>query len=206
MALSLRSLVPASALTRDPLSARQQTWSLDTLAGRFVELSGAGDSATLTTSAGLIREAQMRGELAAWIGGQGSSFFPRDFAASGIDLEALPVVRVGGLIQAARAADTLLRSGGFLLLIMDLGATRSLPMAAQNRLMGLAQKHHTALVALTGKSQRGSSQSLVSLRGESGKHRTGRDCFQCDLHIVKDKRRTPGWSHTEMCHGPDGLC
>ena len=26
------------------------------------------------------------------------------------------------------------------------------------------------------------------------------------LRAVKDKRQTPGWTHQELRHGPDGLC
>ena len=201
-------VAPARSLLAAPLPAQHSAWRLDALAGRFVEVSGDAAGAVLTVSAALIREAQRRGGLAAWIGGCGSTFYPPDFAASGIDLAALPVVRVVDTLQAARVADTLLRSGGFALLVLDLGHKLDLPFALQTRLVGLAKQHHTALLALTRPTRHtnASPSSLVSLRVETQRRRIGHDCFLCELRVVKDKRRSPGWTHTEICHGPDGLC
>ena len=42
-------------------------WTLDEVAGRFVEISGAAASAALTLTFTLIREAQARGEQVGWI-------------------------------------------------------------------------------------------------------------------------------------------
>ena len=69
-------------------------WTLDELTGRLTELSGQGAVASLTAATALLLEAQLRGEPCAWILLPGSSFFPPDLAASGVDLEALVVVRV----------------------------------------------------------------------------------------------------------------
>lgn len=182
-------------------------WCLEALLGRFTELSGGSGTAALTWGAGLVLEAQRQGRAAAWIGGSGSMFYPPDFAASGIDLEALPVVRVADAAQGARAADTLVRSGGFALVVLDVGRGADLPIAVQTRLAGLAKKHHTALVVLTRKSRRESPHgSLVSLRGETRKERIDHNSFRCEVIAVKDKRRAPGWTHVDLCHGPDGLC
>ena len=84
-------------------------WQLDDLSGRLTELSGVGAVASLTAATALVLEAQLRGEPCAWIVLPGSSFFPPDLAASGVDLEALVVVRTRDAITLARAADTLLR-------------------------------------------------------------------------------------------------
>ncbi len=182
-------------------------WTLDTLAGRCVEMSGSAETATLTTTAALILEAQRRGEPSAWVAGCGSTFFPPDFAASGIDLHALPVIHVPEIKQASRVTDALLRSGGFTLVILDLGSKVELPLPFQTRFAGLAKKHHTAMLYLTCKGEwTPSLGSLVSLRGHSAKTRTSFDRFTCSIHVVKDKRRGPGWGDTEVCHGPDGLC
>ncbi|MBI4560095.1 MAG: recombinase A [Candidatus Hydrogenedentes bacterium] len=200
-------MMMASALPERSVESVRPGWSLDTLAGRLVEVSGGAATAALSASAALILQAQQRGELAAWIGGGGATFFPPDFAASGIDLEALPVVRVADAAQASKVADTLLRSGGFALVVLDLGGKAKLPLAVQTRLVGLAKKHRTALLVITRKNYRESSGgSLASLRGETEKRRAGHDCFLCELRVVKDKRRVPGWRYTEMCRGPDGLC
>lgn len=183
------------------------TWCLEAVAGRFVELCGAAGTAALTVAAGLVIQAQQRGLLAVWVTGLRSTFYPPDFAASGIDVRALPVVRVEGDTKIWQAADTLLRSGAFGLVVLDPGLPAKLPLAMQTRLVGLAKKHAVALLLITRHAPRETPQgSLVSLRGETDKHRVGHDCFRCTVRAVKDKRLAPGWSHAEMCRGADGLC
>lgn len=207
----IKGVAVASALRGAVERQSNDAWSLEGLAGRFVELSGRSSPATLTIVARLVWEAQSRGEPAAWIGGRNSLFFPPDFAASGIDLEALPIILAPDAQKVARVADALLRSGGFALLALDLGRTLALPLALQSRLTGLAMKHHTAVVCLTCKGGapeklRSAAGSLVAVRGESEKRRVDFDRFRCALEVVKDKRLGPGWTHVEVCRGPDGLC
>src|SRR5690606_1315125 len=106
-----------------------------------------------------------------------------------------------------RACDTLLRSGGFVLVVADVQGDIALSFSAQTRLSGLAQHHRAALVALTRELRpEGPRSSLVSLRACTEKRRTGPDCFACEARIVKDKRRRPGWRHEELFRGTDGLC
>jgi recombination protein RecA len=97
-----------------------ERWSLDALAGRFVELSTAESTPALTISMGLILQAQERSEPAIWIATGPSTFYPPDVADSGVDLKALPVVRVPGVLAGARTADILLRSGAVSLVVLDL--------------------------------------------------------------------------------------
>tara|TARA_B100000809_G_scaffold264633_1_gene321001 strand:- start:982 stop:1659 length:678 start_codon:yes stop_codon:yes gene_type:complete len=191
----------------DAMEPASHTWSLDTLAGRFVEITSRCTPTFLTSAAALILEAQQRGELAAWIGDTESIFFPPDFVASGIDLAALPVIRVSQPNKAAMAADALLRSGGFTLIILDVSQLGRLRVGTQTRLSGLARKHHTALLYLT-RNERGSPSlgSLVSIRGEIDKQRSGFNRFTCELQVIKDKRTGPGWGYVEVCRGPHGLC
>jgi len=182
-------------------------WRIEALAGRLVEVSGSAPTATLTIAASLILEAQRRGELAAWVGARDSIFFPPDFAASGIDLNGLPVIRAPDEKKAWRATDALLRSGGFAVVVFDLGYEADFPLAVQTRLAGLARKHHTVLLCITRKGRQVPSLgSLVSIRAEVGKRRADFDRFSCELRVVKDKRQGPGWRHSEVCRGPDGLC
>jgi recombination protein RecA len=126
---------------------------------------------------------------------------------NGIDLDALAVVCAPESRLAARAADHLLRSGGFGLVVLDIGADNRMPPALQMRLAGLAKKHGAALLCITEKDSRHPSLgSLVSLRAEAVRtERTG-DRFRCEVRVLKDKLRGPGWTHVEVCHGPDGLC
>lgn len=192
---------------RMPDQTAPDSWRLQTVAGRLVELSGTGNTAALTLAATLIQEAQRNNEPAVWVSARDSIFFPPDFAASGIDLDALPVVWNEDMSKAARVTDMLLRSGGFGLVVLDLGGAARLPLAVQTRLAGLAKRHHAGLLCLThGKGRMKNLGSLVSLRGESRKQRTDDNRFQCELRIVKDKRRSSTWRHTEFCHGPDGVC
>lgn len=193
-----RLVVPPST----PLPAGR-SWGLAAAAGRLVELSGAGASARLWAAMGLVLEAQRRDEPAAWITPRASSFFPPDAADGGVDLSALAVVRVADGIAAARAAEHLLRSGGFGLVVLDLVeiATSKLPMAALARLSALAQKHDAALVLVTEKNADAPSlSSIVSLRVEAR-----RDAGRVHLVVLKDKRRGPGAAHWESCRGPAGL-
>lgn len=182
------------------------SWSMAGLAGRFIALESWPDSGSTNLSfiAGLIREVQEAGSFAVWIAQPRNCFFPPDFTAAGIDLAALPVVRAPEAMKAARAADTLLRSGSFALIVLDSDG-QALPLALQTRLAGLAHQHHTALVSLRAPGTSASRSSLVSLRCTTRKLRAGHDCFSCEIRAVKDKRLSPGWTHRELHHGPHGL-
>jgi len=174
----------------------------------LVEISSRG--AALTVATGLVLEAQHAGDPVAWISGD-SFFFPPDLAESGIDLAALAVIRppldlTGGL----QAADRLLRSGAFGLVLLDLTrvhpACHTLPLAAQTRLAGLAQRHDTVMLCLTAREPgEASLGSLVSLHAVASRlEHDGR--FSCEVRVLKDKRRGPGWRHREEGYlGPPGL-
>ncbi len=206
-----RGVVTADSLYGGPQAARPQ-WGLGEVRGRLVELSApAGRGARLTLAMALIRETLREGEPAAWIAASRETFHPPDAAEAGVPLEALPVVRVTGTRAAARAASQLIRSGGFGLVVLDLEARASLPMPLCSRLVKLAQKHSTGVLFLTEKDDgEPSLGSLVSLRattrlelqriaGEAGLR------FRATLVALKDKRRAPGWSDSEVFRGPRGL-
>ena len=182
-------------------------WLLSTFQGRMAEISGASACASLTLVFRLVLEAQRLAEPVAWVGRKTNLFYPPDVADTGIDLEALAVICASETRMAARAADHLLRSGGFGLVVLDIGGDPRMPPAFQARLAGLAKKHGAALLCITEKdSRRPSLGPLVSLRAEAVRAgRTG-DRFRCEVRVIKDKLRGPGWTHSEVCHGPDGLC
>jgi recombination protein RecA len=185
---------------------QQPRWTLAELAGRIVEISSAGASAALTIAFGLVRETQERGEPVGWVTSGESFFYPPDAADNGTDLTALVVVRLLDTASIPRAGEKLLRSGGFGLVVLDLGAT-DIPMPLQTRLTGLAHRHHTALVCLTEKECKTFSLgSLVSLRAHAEKKRVSENHFACALRVLKDKRRGPTWNHEALYSGPPGLC
>jgi recombination protein RecA len=197
-------------------------WSVAYLAGKLVELRSKTGSAVLTTGLGLVQKAQARLETAVWVTSTDSIFFPVDAATWGIDLNALAVVRVPGTMAILRALDKLIRSGAFGLIILDFVSLWPPPMekcekksvalshislSQQSRLLGLAQKHQTAIIFLTSKRCSLSvTGSLVSLRGEVGRRHVDTDLHEVQVRILKDKQRGPGWHHAERCCGPEGLC
>jgi recombination protein RecA len=189
-----------------------EPWGLAALRGRLVELSGRGARATMTEAMGLVVEAQLASEPAAWILSPAhGSFYPPDAAESGVDLAALVVVRVPNAVSSARAAERLLRSGAFGLVVIDLGLSgqglggeQELSMVQQGRLVTLAQAHDAAVVCLTEKSAEAASiGSLVSLRAEA--LRSGQGELQIGLRALKDKRRGPGWTRAIKVRGPAGM-
>ena len=203
--------------------AESSPWGLAAFRGRLIELSARGSTATLTTATELVLEAQRAAEPVAWIvpwtqDPRASTFYPPDVATSGIDLAALVVVRAPQVIDAARAAERLLRSGAFGLVVLDLASvelagrrTDQIPDHVLGRLVTLAQAHDAAIVCLTEKPPEGGSLgSLVSLRAEALRTRrasAGPDeaGFEITVRTLKDKRRGPGWSRTIKARGPAGM-
>jgi recombination protein RecA len=182
-------------------------WRLAAFRGRLTEVSSNHACASLTLVFRIVLEAQRSAEPVVWIGRRESVFYPPDVADAGIDLGALAVVWAPGTRLAARAADHLLRSGGFGLIVLDVGTDTRMPSAFQTRLAGLAKKHGAALLCLTEKDDRSPSiGALVSLRAETVRTERAADRFRCEVRVLKDKRRGPGWTHAEVCRGPDGLC
>jgi recombination protein RecA len=181
-------------------------WSREQLAGRLCELSSISGAALLTSAFRLVLDAQLEGEPAAWIAAGPGTFFAPDAAENGVDLDALVVIRVPDAQAAGRAADRLLRSGAFGLIVMDLNSNRTISVPLQTRLVQQARTHDAALLCLTSKGRGAPSLgSMVSLRGQTSCRRLEVDRFRYQIEILKDKRHGPGWSHTEVCRGPDGL-
>ena len=95
-------------------------------------------------------------------------------------------------------------------MIADLGKDAYIPDPQQGRLVGLAQKHDTAIVCITDKPRDTPSLgSMVSLRVEAIRekldHKAPSGGFRCKVEVLKDKRRGPGWHFSEIVRGPAGL-
>ncbi len=191
-------------------------WGLAATAGRLVEVTGTEDTAALTMVVRLLLDAQQQGEQTAWVACTGSLPFPPDLLENGLDLQALVVVRVPELLAGARAADSLIRSGAFGLVVVDAEGPPRLPTPVLARLASLAQRHHTALIFLTqsrapshptsaGADGTSPLGSLISLRVRARRQRLAADRFRCWLEVLKDKRRGPTWGVAEVCRGAPGM-
>jgi len=207
-ASSLRQILDGGQVWRRGAdSAAPPAWTLTSLAGRYVELAARGPAARLTQAGALLLEAQLAGEPAAWLTSTASSFHPPDLAHNGVDLAALLVVRVPSADAMLKAAETLLRSGAFGLVVVDLDGADDrgdASLATQTRLVGLAQHHGTLLLCIT-PSDADVPHSLASLRVVASLHSRGERRFGCRLEAVKDKRASPGWRHEFVCRGVPGL-
>ena len=187
----------------------EPAWNRAELAGRLCELSAGADGALLSAAMSVVLDTQLNGDPVAWVSARAATFYPPDAAACGVDLSALIVVRAVGVRAAGRAADVLLRSGAYGLVVLDLGTSAALPTPLQGRLVQLAVKHDAAVLCLTEKQPDDTSLgSLVSLRGQVTRRRIPEGSgggFACNIRALKDKRRGPGWTWQEVRRGPDGL-
>lgn len=201
---------------------REQGQPLDELVapGRIVELCG---EAQTTAAVMLLAQVQREGETAAWIQPARGDLFPPDLAAAGVDVEALIVVHVPESDREAgqcRAAELLLRSGGFGLVILDFsrGEPRG-STAWQGRLLGLARQHEARVVILRERSRGQDSQSLGPLTGLRIASRVERSrraddppgfeprtgCFTLRHEVLKNKSGGPIEPVPTQLRGPWGF-
>jgi hypothetical protein len=204
--LSIESLQKGDAL----FERRGSADLLEELFGRLTEIVGKDASAGLTAAMGLVRDAQRKKEPVLWIADRDSAFFPPDATGRGVDLDCLPIVRAP--VEAMfSAADKVVRSGGFGLVVADLTSPATAPRwsrndAALSRLLGSAQKHDAAVVFLTRETSTAFLGSLISLRAEAARSRTVSGRLEVTVTTIKDKRRPPGRQLvSELCYGPAGL-
>lgn len=113
--------------------------------GTIATLEGGRSSGRLAVAARLLATATRTG-LAAIVG---TTVFPPSLAAAGVQLERLLLVRAAEPLAAARAADILLRSGAFtVVLIPALPSGRATGSATWTRLASLAHRANAVLIAL----------------------------------------------------------
>jgi recombination protein RecA len=175
--------------------------------GRLVELSGAVGSARTSLALAAVRAGQSEGEPVAWIQPAAGPFYPPDAAACGVDLAALAVVHVpfsAGEAGPFRAAEILLRSGAFGLVVLDRRGAAGAPSdAMQGRLQALAREHDVRVLVLTDRSADTASLGpLVSLRVEPRRVRLGGGRFAIEPVLLKSKNSGPLELATERRRGP----
>jgi recombination protein RecA len=193
--------------------------------GRLIEITaGHPTSAQTTATVACLLHAQARGETTAWIQPEGGALYPPDLADAGVDLDALVVVHVptgAGPHGGMKAAEILLRSGGFGMVVVDLGRSPALPAerahghmlaprarglertAWQSRLFALAREHGSWLILLT--PENAQLGSLISLRVEPRRTRVGHGRFAIEHVVRKDKSGACASFTVEYHRGPCGL-
>jgi hypothetical protein len=113
--------------------------------GTIGTLEGAPSSGRSALAARLLAAATRRGLGAA----VGVDLFPPALAAAGVRLERLLIVRTGEPVEAARAADIIVRSGAFTVVVMPaLPSGRGTGSATWTRLASLAHRANALLIAL----------------------------------------------------------
>jgi hypothetical protein len=178
--------------------------------GRLIEIASHPSGAQMTIAVACLREAQAQGEPAAWVQPAGGSLYPPDLADNGIDLDALIIVNVparAGAHGLTKAAEVLLRSGGFGMVVIDtLTIPLSMDAAWQGRLLGLAREHGCWLLLLSDGTQRaGSLGPLVSVCLQPQRRRVQRGRFAIEPRIRKDKSGSLCSPAEELRRGPWGL-
>jgi hypothetical protein len=173
--------------------------------GTIAALEGALSSGRSALAARLLAVATGRG-LGAMIG---TSLFPPALAAAGVRLERLMCVPVTDPVGVARAADTVLRSGAFSVVIIPaLPSGRGTGSAMWTRLAGLAHRANALLVAL-GVEASSELRYFASVRLETAIERVrwnGASGHLCELAgydiratVRKHKRAAPGASTLITC-------
>lgn len=170
------------------------TWSQHVPVGRISELTGGGAVSRTTLAISLVATAQSQGETCAWVQSVHSpNLFAPDLEQAGVDLEALPIVRVPALMrEVLKASELLLRSGGFGVVVVDLStASARVPMAALARLQGLAREHQARLVFLTPAAEEAlGSPVSVRVRPERSRASAG---FLVEPNLLRDKAGVGGF-------------
>ncbi|MDE0310488.1 MAG: hypothetical protein OXI60_11770 [Acidiferrobacterales bacterium] len=194
------ALQPLSRLVQ-PLSGNRPGWNFQEVQGRLVEISEPHPVAALSFCFLLVHEVQMTGGSAVWVGSTDSTFYPPDAEKGGIDLRNLPILRLADTRSLVRAAEILLRSGAFQLVLLDLGRSHTMPVARLAQLNGLVRKHGACAVFLTRKPHNEQSVGpLISLHARTSRQRVETNAFFCELQILRDKRRGRKWTwQTCLC-------
>jgi hypothetical protein len=181
--------------------------------GTITTLEGMPSSGRMAVAARLLATATAGG-LAALIG---STAFPPALAAAGVELERLLIVPVSDPLGAARAADILLRSGAFSVVVMPaLPSGRGTGSATWTRLASLAHRANAVVIAV-GVTASSELRYFASVRIETAiacvrwngppGHFGSLAGYDVRATIRKHKRAAPGASALISCttfenHGP----
>jgi len=195
------SVLVASSLLRSRSESTGGLFDWGRVLGRVVEVSEAGCFGALSALVGLLTQAQALGEQIAWVETGTHLFFPPDLAFRGLDVEAFSVVLAPTPAAGLRAADVLVRSGAFGLVVVD-WAGREVEEVDVGRLARLVDQKGSAVIFLTRKKEEAPSLATqISLRGCVAKTSDG----LTEWVVTKDKRAGPPSRQRIQFHGPFGL-
>ncbi|HJL04727.1 MAG TPA: hypothetical protein RMH85_14490 [Polyangiaceae bacterium LLY-WYZ-15_(1-7)] len=162
---------------------------------RLSEIGGLPEAAGLAARTSLavaeVVRVQREGEPVAWVQPERSgSFYAPDAAEAGVDLDELVLVRVPDrATELARAAELLLRSGGFGLVVVDLedldARSGRMPARALSRLHALAREHDARVLLLTAPAE-GALGPMVGVRVAPRRERAG-EGWLVRAELVRDK-------------------
>lgn len=224
-------VVTADTLVRDDESdLAGHRWSVDSLAGSLVELIYTPAPAVLSAATMLVRDAQQQGTPCLWITTGKSMVYPPDLERCGVDISRLMVVRVPDLSAATRSTEYLGRSGGVGLILTDISddgrddrgarGTRDtgdtcgigeegikdlswkIDPRFAGRIVRIARSHRIAVVCIA---REGVLGSLVNVRAEARRERTGDGLFRTDIRIIKDRRFGTGSVFSSTHHDSHGV-
>lgn len=201
---TLPAPVRASSLLRSSESTELR-FSLQAVRGRLCELRDTSASAALSALVQLVWQAQCAGEPAAWIHGGTAGLHVSDLLQVGVDPAALVIVRLWKETDALRAAERLLRSGAFGVVVLDLRHTNAFGAPEAGRMAKLAETYQTAVVVLSAQPLSVAAGSLVSLRLTVHRKRLPDGRFQRTFEILRDKQYGQQSLQHDEVEGPDGL-
>lgn len=191
-----------------PSSESHQPLELEGFQGQLSELSATRGQAYLSLLFDLIAQSQRRGEPAAWIGDRPTLFYGPDARHRRIDWEAVVLISLSSAQARAVAADQLLRSGAFGLVIIDLaGATAPhIGSPLMHRLAQWSRRHHSATLFINDITAESSAlSSLLQRRVSARWSDVDAEQLVATYTITKDKRGAPGAQIEEVYDGPMGL-
>lgn len=205
-------LRPVQTLTTSSLSNhRRRIQPLQT--GSLVEVSVSGKSAGLSYVAHQIRLMQGSHDMVVWLTTNEAGLIAGDDArVSGIDLAQCTFVKTPSVTDAGRAADKLIRSGAFGLIVLDATVGEPPPEPLLSRLQKLTRKHQCSLIMVTRKDDAAPSlSSMVSVRLSATrrclKHAPWslQPSYEVVPTVLRNKTPYPIEETPITCYAPEGL-
>lgn len=149
-ARSLEALLDAGVIARGSalLDEDLTSFDLDFMRGKVGMFCGEWPSALTTLAAYLVHEIQRDREAAVWVTDSARLPHAPDLLDVGIDLDAMPILRLCDARDGAHASMMALASGAFGGLIWDLDAPQKLTRGTLTALGMLARRHDAAVLFL----------------------------------------------------------